>query len=133
MDLVIFCICFGLGILMVSATLIAGILIKLKPPKYKSKYYGFRTKITEKSLESWEYAHKICSNTLIVYSVFSIIAYSILLLVKPIFLTNALIFIFGLVFAIVGVIITTMVTQIATMKLNKKINKRNHEEDSKEN
>jgi len=54
-----------IGGLLGSAPLIAGLLLKLAPPKEINDLYGFKTKATSRNQETWDYGHRICGNVLI--------------------------------------------------------------------
>ena len=44
--------------LLPAIMIFAGILFLVAPPKYKNRFYGYRTPGSRKSPEAWEYAHK---------------------------------------------------------------------------
>jgi uncharacterized membrane protein len=106
------------GGICVSATLIAGLIFKFAPPKKINNPYGFRTDATLRNQETWEYGHRICANLLIIYSFFSIAAYTILLVLKPTFLGDSFYvwFLLGLAMVLIGIAITTIITQKKTNK-----------------
>lgn len=114
---------YFIGGILTAATLIAGLLLKFRPPKKINSLYGFKTKATSKNQETWDYGHKICANTLLVYSAFSILLFLIILCVFPGFFNDRPYFriIFGLILALTGVIVTTVITQMKTIKYGKTI------------
>ena len=110
------------GSIFTIITLIAGLILKFYPPKTINFWYGFRTKISSKNIDNWNYAHKICANTLLIYSIFSIPAFSVLSILGPIIFGNKLFFvtILGLIFALFGLLITTIIVQFKTIKFDRK-------------
>lgn len=112
---------YVIGSIFVSATILAGLPLKYFPPKKDNPWYGFKTKATSKNRETWVYGHKICANTLLIYSVFSTLLFVAILLIKSDFFNERayLIIILGLLLALAGVIITTIIVQIKTIKYGK--------------
>lgn len=113
-----------MGSVLISATLIAGILLYFCPPKKINNWYGIRTKITSTNQETWDYGHKICAITLLIYSFFSILAYTLILFFAKDFLSENYYFrmIFALIFALAGVAIAGIITQVKTKKIANKDN-----------
>ena len=58
-----------MGSLLAAAPLIAGIILKIRPPKNINGIYGFRTKLSASSKEAWVYSQKICADGLLIYSI----------------------------------------------------------------
>jgi len=109
-----------LGIIFVVAPLIAGSLLKFFPPKKINDLYGIKTKVTSKNQETWDYAHKVCAITLLIYSIFSIAAFAMILIFAKNFLDEHfyLRIVFGLVFALLGVAVAGITTQVKTKAYN---------------
>lgn len=114
---------YVIGSILTFATLIAGVVLKFFPPKNINRYFGIKTKTTSKSQKAWDYAHKICANTLLAYSLFSITLYVVLLAVNPPFIRNYtfVVIILGFILAILGVVIATIIVEAKTKKLNREI------------
>ena len=112
-----------IGGLLVSATLIAGLILRFAPPKEINDLYGFKTKATSRNQATWDYGHRICANVLIIYSCFSITIFTTLLILRPTFLGDSFYswFIVGVVLALIGVAVTTIITQVKTINFYKKM------------
>lgn len=111
-----------MGCLFVVSTLMAGLFLKLCPPKKINLWYGIKTKVTSQNQQAWDYGHRVCAITLLIYSVLSILAYIIILVLAKDFFNKYfyLRIVIGLAFALVGVITAAMTTQIKTVKRIKK-------------
>lgn len=107
-----------LGGVFVVLPAIAGLILKLFPPKKINVWYGFRTKITAQSQKAWDYAHRICPNIMLIYGVIIIILYAVLAVINPSFLRDCkyVYLIIGFVLDMVGVLITTVIVQFKTKK-----------------
>ena len=55
---------FAVGII-----LLIGILIKIFPPKFSDKSYGYRTPLSIKDAEIWNEANRYSSNLFLIYSI----------------------------------------------------------------
>jgi hypothetical protein len=85
--------------------------------------YGFRTGISSKNQETWDYGHKVCANTLLVYSIFSVIIYAICLIIIPFIFDREfyLRLAIGTVLALIGVAVTAAVVEKKTVVFGKTI------------
>ncbi|MCL2707061.1 MAG: SdpI family protein [Dehalococcoidia bacterium] len=113
---------YVMGGILVSATLIAGLLLKFAPPEKINDLYGIRTKATARNQETWDYGHRICANALLIYSIFSITVFTTLLVLSPAFLGDSFYawFLLGLVLALIGVAVAAIITQVKTMNFYKR-------------
>lgn len=113
---------FVFGSVLTISTLIAGLILRFYPPKEITAWYGFRTKLSAKNIDNWNYAHKICANTLLIYSIFSILSFVVLSILSPTLFGDKIFFvaILGLIFSLIGVLITTIIVQFKTLKFDKK-------------
>lgn len=112
-----------IGAVLTLAPLIAGFVMKIFPPKKINRFYGFKTKITAQNQQTWDYAHKVCANVLLIYSIIAVIIYSIVLLLH-IFVIKKLAYLMiflGLALAIVGVITAFLIVQIKTKNYSKQL------------
>ncbi len=57
-----------------TVAFIAGIILLIKPPKDINSIYGFRTKTSSKSQQTWVYCNKLCAKILIVVGFVSVTA-----------------------------------------------------------
>lgn len=107
-----------MGSLLAAAPLIAGIILKIRPPKNINGIYGFRTKLSASSQEAWDYSQKVCANSLLIYSIPELLLWGAVLALSIIYLRGYewLPFVIGFVFAILGVICVTVVTHKKTRK-----------------
>ena len=112
------------GSLLAAAPLIAGIILKIRPPKNINGIYGFRTKLSASSKEAWVYSQKICADGLLIYSIPELLLWGAVLALSIIYLRGYewLPFVIGFVFAILGVICVTVVTHKKTRKYISDIN-----------
>ena len=101
-----------MGSLLAAAPLIAGIILKIRPPKNINGIYGFRTKLSTSSQEAWDYSQKVCANSLLIYSTPALLLWGAVLALSLIYLHGYewLPFVMGFVFAILGVICVTVET-----------------------
>ena len=77
------------GSIILMAPFIAGIILRQNPPKNINRLYGFRTGITSKNQETWDYAQKLAGSTLVTYSIISMPIYFVVLIINPGFLNNS--------------------------------------------
>ena len=110
-----------------TAPLIAGILLKICPPKNINKLYGFRTKLSASSQEAWDYSQKICANSLLLYSKPELLLWGAVLALSVIYLRGYewLLFVIGFVFAMLSVICVAAATHKKTRKYLSEINREN--------
>ena len=113
-----------MGSLLAAAPLIAGIILKIRPPKNINDIYGFRTKLSASSKETWDYAQKVCADCLLIYSIPELLLWGAVLALSIIYLRGYawLPFVIGFVFAILGVICVTVVAHKKTRKYTSDIN-----------
>ena len=98
-----------MGSLLAMTPLIAGLILKMHPPKNINKIYGFRTKLSTSSQEAWDYSHKVCANSLLIYAIPELLLWCAMLAVFMFYLHEYewLLFVIGFVFAMLGVICVT--------------------------
>lgn len=108
------------GLIAVSP-LIAGIILKIRPPKKINCWYGFRTEISASSQEAWDYAHKICAKLLLICSIVEMSVYASCFIVCYLFLHGYewIYMLIALVLVIVVFIIVYATVQIKTQRFIK--------------
>lgn len=115
-----------IGFVLVFITLIIGLVLKFLPPKNINFWYGYRTNISMKNQENWDYAHKICANIFLIYSAFSIPAFIISFIIGKIYFENNLNYISiisSVILLLIGITSTIIITQIKTINFEKQQNK----------
>lgn len=60
-------------------TLLIGLLFYFKPPKKINYIYGYRTAMSMKNQETWDYAHRFCGRLWIFIGIFMLVATAALL------------------------------------------------------
>lgn len=75
-----------MGSLLAAAPLIAGMILKIRPPKNINGTYGFRTKLSASSKETWDYAQKVCADGLLIYSIPELLLWGAVLALSIIYL-----------------------------------------------
>jgi len=113
------------GSITLISPILLGIVLKSHPPKKINSIYGFRTGISSKNQETWDYSQKLAANTMIVFSAISIPVYVALLLTNPSFLDNTRIWgqanmsrlYLGLALVIVVIVFSVITVQIKARKV----------------
>ena len=116
-----------MGSFLAIAPLLAGSILKMRPPKNINKIYGFRTKSAASSQAAWDYSQKICANSLLIYSIPELLLWTGLLSLFIIRLHGYewLLFVIGFVFAMLAVICVTPAVRIKTRNYINDIGQKN--------
>lgn len=109
------------GAVLTLAPLTAGIMIKFFPPKKINRFYGLKTKTTAQNQQTWDYAHKVCANTLLIYSIFGVVVYIIALILHIVIIKQKsyIMFLLGLILALLGALTAFLIAQIKTKKFSR--------------
>ena len=67
---IMFCICV---VIVPIVTVIAGFMMKTKPPKEINDTVGYRTRRSKASQEAWDFANAYCGKVTCIYGVISLI------------------------------------------------------------
>jgi len=116
------------GSITLISPILLGIALKSHPPKKINSIYGFRTGISSKNQETWDYSQKLAANTMITFSAASIPVYVALLWISPSFLDNTSIWgqasmsrlYLGLALVIIVIIFSVVTVQIKAKMVWKK-------------
>ena len=79
-------IVFG-GVILISPFLL-GFGLWQHPPKNINSIYGYRTGISSKNQETWDYSQKLAGKAMMVGSLISVIIFAIILVINPGFLDD---------------------------------------------